>query len=217
MGIVIAIIKRDTDSNQERVSINDNSSRVEAVKQQIQKNIPAITNKPSPIDSPERHSNPALSDEKPILSTTKRPIQTPEQHIINVIFDPSETKVQSASEVVDVPKGVTVKVRRVRIVEHSVNIEWSSAITSKGEIGIKQLVSASIQGEIQKVKGYILQQTESMEYEITLDGEKHSQYQLVWMDVWLKGIAEINEGINSYQQPFQFRDRAELKVVPLLT
>ena len=209
--------KSDLQLQEKKVTPNEDSNKVEAIKRQLEKNISVPANKPVTSDK-----LPNLSEkitDNPIAPTgTNSPInRTQEKQAIKINIEPNEVKSQAASEIIDVPKGVIVKVKRVRIVEHSVNIEWSSAITGKGEVGIKQLVSASIQGEIQRVKGYVLQQTESMEYEITLDGEKHPQYQLMWMDVWLKGIAEIQESGNSYQQPFQFRDRAELKVIPLST
>jgi len=205
---------QEVEKVQLETAADNDSSKIEAVKRQIERDISSTTNKPvaldkSPILSEKMADNPIAPAEQKSISHAQ------EKQVVKINIEPSEIKSQAASEVVNVPKGVVVKVKRVRIVEHSVNIEWSSAITGKGEVGIKQLVSASIQGEIQRVKGYALQQTESMEYEITLDGEKHPQYQLVWMDVWLKGIAEIQEGINSYEQPFQFRDRAELKIVPL--
>lgn len=200
---------------QEQTPIKDDSSKVEAVKRQIERDISA-TNKPAPANKPLTSSE-KIADSFFSVVEQKPISQAQEKQVIKINIEPNEIKSQAASEIIDVPKGVIVKVKRIRIVEHSMNIEWSSAITGKGEVGIKQLVSASIQGEIQRVKGYVLQQTESMEYEITLDGEKHPQYQLMWMDVWLKGMAEIQENNNSYQQPFQFRDRAELKVVPLST
>jgi hypothetical protein len=205
---------KDISPQHKEISAQNDSSKIEAIRQQIEKNIPAPTNKSASANKPsslsEKTANNLIA---PVETKPLTHIQ--EKQVVKINIEPNEVKSQAASEVVNVPKGVVVKVKRVRIVEHSVNIEWSSAITGKGEVGIKQLVSASIQGEIQRVKGYALQQIESMEYEITLDGEKHPQYQLVWMDVWLKGIAEIQEGSNSYEQPFQFRDRAELKIVPL--
>ena len=134
--------------------------------------------------------------------------------MINIHIEPDETKAQAATEIVNVPNGVMIKVKRVRAVEHTINIEWAATLSGKGEAGIKQLVSVSIQGEIQRIKGYVSQQTESVEYEVTLNGEKHNQYKLVWMDIWLKGTADIQDNNSSYSQPFQFRDRTELKVVP---
>ncbi len=209
--------KSDSDSLEKKVMPNDDSLKIEAVKRQIERNISAPTNKPVSAANKPFTLTEKVASAPFVPVEVKPPVHTQEKQVVKINIEPNEVKSQAASEIIGVPKGVIVKVKRVRVVEHSVNIEWSSAITGKGEVGIKQLVSASIQGEIQRVKGYVLQQTESMEYEITLDGEKHTQYQLIWMDVWLKGVAEIQETANSYQQPFQFRDRAELKVVPMFT
>jgi hypothetical protein len=201
--------KQNIQTSKSTVPDDIDSSKIEAVKQNIQKNNPALSVTPSvPVN------NLGHSGNKPVVPIEQKTISTVEEQAINISIEPYEIKSQAASEVVDVPKGVTIKVKRIRTVEHTINIEWASTITGKGEVGIKQLVSASIQGEIQRVKGYVSQQSESMEYEITLDGERHTQYKLVWMDVWLKGMAKIQDSNGTHQQPFQFRDRTELKVVP---
>lgn len=180
--------------NNEATNINSNDldSKVEAVKRYVQGPIP--DNNLPHINNPGGASN--------------------SKQVINIHIDPDEVKAQAATEIVDVPNGVTIKVKRIRTVEHTLSIEWAAVLSAKGEVGIKQLVSASIQGEIQRIKGYTLQQTESLEYEVTLNGERDNQYKLVWVDIWLKGTADIVDGNNSYSQPFQFRDRTELKVLP---
>ncbi len=57
----------------------------------------------------------------------------------------------------------------------------------------------------------------SLEYEVKLSGEKASQYSLLWKDIWLKGIIECSEDNITEMIPFRFRERSELKVVPLKT
>jgi hypothetical protein len=167
----------------------------------------------SKVEAVKRNVQQTIEDNKPAQTNSSAGFSKPDQ-VVNIQIEPDETKAQAATEVVDVPNGVIIKVKRIRTVEHTVNIEWAAALSGKGEVGIKQIVSVSIQGEIQRIKGYVSQQTESVEYEVTLNGEKHNQYKLVWMDIWLKGTATIQDNNNSYIQPFQFRDRTELKVVP---
>ena len=202
------------DSQKDDINSNDDDAKIEALKRQIQKNMPEIPIEPAILGGQPSTSynlenlNTGVNDQ---VSTG----QAQKQKFIKITIEPEEITSQAASELVNVPKGVVIKVKRHRSIEHTVAIEWSSAISGKGEIGIKQLVSASIQGEIQRIKGYGSSELESMEYEIILDGDKHPQYKLTWVDVWLKGFAEFQDGNNFYQQPFQFRDRAELKVVPI--
>jgi hypothetical protein len=154
-----------------------------------------------------------------ILSISKfqNPIHTSEQNIVGINIESDEFKIQAAIEIIDVPKGVVIRVNRIRTVEHTVTIEWGASISGKGEAGIKQFITASIQGEIQRVKGYVSKQSESTEYDIKLDGDKNSQYKLVWIDVWLKGTVDIQDNNDSYKQPFKFRDRTELKIVPIIS
>ncbi len=210
--IISGVHKRDIHKTtlnpyQESDSAVDNRSKAEAVKQQLQRGNPVAINSGSSHNS----MGPGEISSIPAFQKT---IQPTEGQIIKINIEPEETQSQAASEVVDVPKGVVIKVKRVRTIEHTVNIEWGTTITGKGEAGFLNFVSASIQGEIQRVKGYVSQQSESTEYEITLDGEKYNQYKLVWIDVWVNGTADIRDSHGSYTQPFQFRDRTELKVFP---
>lgn len=205
----------------------NHDSKIEAVKQQLQRDIPAEVHKTDPpissltsLDNPEPQvTSLPISDSPapalPVPAIEQKVIDKPEQEVIKINLEPNETTTQAGIEIVDVPKGVIIRVKRSRAIEHTLSIEWGVTIAGKGELGIKQLVSASIQGEIQRIKGHVLQKSESTEYEITLNGDKHNQYKLVWMDVWLNGTAEIQNISGSLNQPFQFRDRTELKVIPL--
>ncbi len=218
-GILITYFKKSKNSPQEKLPTKEDNAKIEAMKQQIQSDMFATANQPETSSNHPSVISDSLGhpDEQSVIVTNEKKLPAKEQKVININIEPDEIKSQAASEVIDIPKGVTIRVKRTRTVEHTISIEWSATIAGKGEIGIKQLVSASIQGEIQRVKGYESQQSETMEYEVTLDGDKHTQYKLIWMDVWLKGIAEIQDGNINHQQLFQFRDRAELKVVPVYT
>jgi hypothetical protein len=201
--------KNNTDGSNDTTEELEN--KIETVKILTQESF--LANKPSEKNSSSKDSS---NLETSVLhpSATEKTGNGKENQVINVQIESKEIKAQNASEIVDVPKGVVVKVKRIRTIEHTINIEWTSSISGKGEIGFKQIVSASIEGEIRRLKGYASHHTESTEYEIILDGEKHNQYKLIWVDVWLKGLAEIQDNNNNYIQPFQFRDRTELKVVP---
>ena len=82
------------------------------------------------------------------------------------------------------------------------------------DTGFKLVLSASIRGEIEKEQGRAYQESETIEYEVALNGEKSTRYKLNWTDVWRKGVAEYREGGETHLVPFRFREWAELEVLP---
>jgi len=124
-------------------------------------------------------------------------------------------KIDVATEEVHIPNGVIIKVKRSRTIEHTININWSTTRGGSFDLGIKEIVGASINGEITQAKGRTYQQSETMEYEVELNGEKSNRYQLVWVDIWRKGFAELIQGNQTQVVPFQFRELTELRVIPV--
>lgn len=123
-----------------------------------------------------------------------------------------EKRVKMATERVTVPQGVVISVKRSRTIEHTININWRRLRSISGEIGIKQLISLAIQSEIEKSQGRIYHKSETIEYEVKLNGEKGTIYELTWFDVWISGNSEITHGGTSVLCPFKFRERSELIV-----
>lgn len=136
---------------------------------------------------------------------------------VSVHLEDAEERVPAARETVMVPRGVTVKVKRARTVEHTVEVDWSVTGELRVEAGFKQLLSGSIRGEISRKQGRSATESESMEYEVELKGETCEQYQLSWSDIWRKGIVEFQHKGRTLFAPLRFRERAELDVVPLAT
>ncbi|MFC1825536.1 hypothetical protein ACFL9T_22725 [Thermodesulfobacteriota bacterium] len=150
-------------------------------------------------------------------SSEKPAPQAPAQSSIAVHLQPETEKEEGATEEISIPPGVTIKVKRSRTVEHTVNVNWSIAGGGSIDMGVRQIISASIRGEIEQTQGRTYQQTETIEYEVELNGEKSDRYELIWTDVWRKGVAEVQHGGQTRILPFQFRERAELHVTPLGT
>ncbi len=150
----------------------------------------------------QRVPKPSLTSAQPATSSKVR-----------VLINPERKQVQVATEEVSVPSGVVIKVKRSRTVEHTVAMDFH---TSRNvEAGIEQIFKASIHGEIERTLGRTYQQSETIEYEVELNGERTNRYQLTWTDIWLTGESEMGEGKAMHRFPFQFRERSELKVSPL--
>ncbi len=121
-----------------------------------------------------------------------------------------EKRVPVAVEVVKVPTGVAIAVKRTRTVEHSVEVRTGHRAECEVESDLLVLLRTSVRGEIERQLGRTYKETSSTEYEVKLNGAKCAQYKLVWVDVWILGEAvSVADGV----VPFQFRDRAELEVV----
>jgi len=150
-----------------------------------------------------------------ILTASASPSQPLLHEQIQVHMESEEERVPAATEEILVPLGVTIKVKRSRTIEHTVEIDWSVASEGRFDIGIKQMLSGSIRGEISRKQGRSSKESETMEYQIELSGDIRSQYRLVWTDIWRKGIVEFTHERTTHLAPFRFRERTELEVVPV--
>jgi hypothetical protein len=146
-------------------------------------------------------------------SKTHRPQETAPSIEIHLEAEPERAHI--LSEEVSVPPGVTIKVKRSRTIEHSVDVNWRASGGGSIDAGFRPLLSASIRGEIEKEQGRAYQESETIEYEVALNGEQSTRYQLNWKDVWRKGVAEYREGGATHLVPFRFREWAELEVLPI--
>ncbi len=135
-----------------------------------------------------------------------------------VQLEPELDRMEAASEEIHVPEGVSVKVRRSRTITHSVEITHRETEGSQVESGLKvgqlEIIKATVQSEIQRQAGLRFEQTETIEHEISLSGDKNQFYRLVWADFVRRGIVEIHERGMRTELPFNCRERTELQVVP---
>ena len=128
-------------------------------------------------------------------------------------MDSEEERVSAATEAVHVPKGVKIRVKRSRVVEHTVEVDWTVGGEASIEVGFKSIVSGSIRGEVSQKQGRTTTESETVEYEVEIDGDQSSSYTLRWTDIWCKGLAEFIHGGAIRRVPFRYRDRSELEVL----
>lgn len=172
-----------------------------------------------PDISPDRlaeSSNPIKQFEKPEKnksvsngSQTQSP-NTPQVHILN-----QNEKIQVKTEEVHVPPGVTIKVKRSRTIERTVEVNWNVVGSVALGAGLKDIINASIVGEIERMQGHSFKQSETLEYEVELNGDKSSRYKLAWVDVWQTGAIEYPIENKTKVIPFRFNETSELKVSPI--
>lgn len=148
-------------------------------------------------------------------SASKMPLPQEAAPSVEIHLEGEPERAHILSEEVSVPPGVTIKVKRSRTIEHSVDVNWRASGGGSIDAGFKPLLSASIRGEIEKEQGRAYQESETIEYEVALNGEKSTRYKLNWTDVWRRGVAEYREGGATHLVPFRFREWAELEVLPV--
>lgn len=134
---------------------------------------------------------------------------------VKVHWLPEKKRIQVASEVINVPRGVTITVKRSRVIEHTVDINWQVSSGGEIDLGLEPIIKAVVRGEIGKTQGRTYQESETIEYEIELSGETSHRYTLVWTDIWLVGSTEIQHNSTARILPFQFREYSELEVNPI--
>ena len=159
-----------------------------------------------------------ISTQALLLATKRSVSETPDPSnampTVAIHLEAEPERAHILSEAVSVPPGVTIKVKRSRTIEHSVDVNWRVSGGGSIDTGFKLVLSASIRGEIEKEQGRAYQESETIEYEVALNGEKSTRYKLNWTDVWRKGVAEYREGGETHLVPFRFREWAELEVLP---
>jgi hypothetical protein len=131
---------------------------------------------------------------------------------VKVHLLPDRKRLQIANEVINVPQGVTITVKRSRVIEHTLDVSWKVSAGSEIELGLEPIIKTMVRGEIEKSQGRTYQETETMEYEIELNGEMSNRYTLIWTDIWLVGNTEIQQNNTTRILPFQFHEYSELEV-----
>lgn len=134
---------------------------------------------------------------------------------IEIHLEAEPERAHILSEEVSVPPGVMITVKRSRTIEHRVDVNWRASGGGSIDAGFKLILSASIRGEIEKEQGRAYRESETIEYEVALNGENSTRYKLNWKDVWRKGVAEYKDGGVTHVVPFRFREWAELEVLPV--
>ncbi len=133
---------------------------------------------------------------------------------VTVFFDAALEKVQAATEKVQVPKGVTAKVKRSRTVEHAVSLTATESMETSTTNNYSEFLSQSIKKEVEQKQGSNYQESETLEYEVELDGSKGSSYSLIWIDSFCTGTIEFTHADRIDRVPFKFRTQTELQVTP---
>ncbi|WP_169158003.1 zinc ribbon domain-containing protein [Brasilonema bromeliae] len=151
----------------------------------------------------------------PICNTSNNhPQNLTEVPTVKVHRSTEKKRVQVANEVINVPQGVTITVKRSRVIEHSIDINWQFSSGIEIELGLQPIIKTVVRGEIEKAQGRKYQESETIEYEIELSGETSNRYSLTWTDIWLTGKTEIQQSNTTRILPFQFREYSELEVAP---
>lgn len=162
-----------------------------------------------------RDAQPITTNSSSVENTQSQQINSikTDQPNITIHLEQESERNRTSSETVFVPPGVKITVKRSRTVEHTVDVSWGDLKGGSLDLGLKDIFGISIKGEIEKKRGRSYKESETIEYEVELNGEKVSQYNLVWTDIWCKGFIELTINNTTQMLPFRFRDSSELEVI----
>jgi hypothetical protein len=132
----------------------------------------------------------------------------------SIHLDPEREKVPAATEKVQVPPGVSITVKRSRTLEHTVSIQWGTTSDISFGMGVKDVWSSTVRNQIEETLGHTFKESETIEYEIELNGNQSKEYTLIWVDTLCKGSVEVLQGNKTELLPFEFREQTELQVKP---
>lgn len=154
------------------------------------------------------------SSEAVDLSNTKKTQENLEliNNGISVNLLPEEYKSVARTEKIQVPDGIIFTLTRAYTIEHTIQIDWDDSNEAALELGIKNLFYSSIRRKIEKKEGNTYKQSETIEYQIQIDGKKNTNYQIVWIDIWLRGNIQSNVAPTL---PFQYRKETQFEIHPL--
>lgn len=162
---------------------------------------PAAPAPPMPQPPPPSAPVPTSSPATPAMPAGQAVLQ-------GVALDGPVRRAPGVSERIEVPTGVTVQIKRSRTFERSVEL--------KGAADASLGISVKILGEIKTgIRGEVLRNSrasETIEYEIALDGANAEAYELTWVDVWRGGTATVGFGESNLEQVFELRETTELAV-----
>lgn len=138
-------------------------------------------------------------------------------YALDVEFRPELERVEAAVEEIHVPPGVMVTVKRSRTIKRTVEVVLQQVEGHKVDAGLSfgqlDILRATIHNELRRQTGQSLEEAETIEYEVTLDGNKSTTYSLVWADLVRHGSIAIRQEGQERRLPFHARERTELHVV----
>jgi hypothetical protein len=120
--------------------------------------------------------------------------------------------VQAQSETVKLPRGAVFKTKKSRTIDRSIELVQTNESNVKTNSSLLPSIQQDIQKLVNKKFGQSLKQSETIDQEITLDGNIHQEYKIVWYDKIRRGRINFIESGKTIQIPFQFREWSELRI-----
>jgi hypothetical protein len=139
--------------------------------------------------------------------------ESAETQRVKVRLDNEVKRVEASSELIEIPPGVVIEIKRSRTIEHTVNLEAKGLVEVKVDADFYVFLRGSIRTQIEATLGKSFKQSETLEHKITLDGNKARQYKLIWYDKIRSGAAEFEVDEKPASVPFTFREWEDLDVI----
>lgn len=134
---------------------------------------------------------------------------------IQAVVNPQEVREEVASEIIEIPTGAVFRIKRARSIDHTVDLQLDTAIHGELSLDVLSWLRASVQGQVERTVGHGFKESETIEHEITLDGNKGRRYKLTWHGNFLVGTAKLKQNSIEESIPFRIKISEDFSAVPI--
>jgi hypothetical protein len=132
-----------------------------------------------------------------------------------VTLDKAVKREELQSEWAEIPPGGIFRSKRSRTIEHEVVLELDTALHGELSVDKLEFIKASIKGQLETKLGQTFKQTETVEKEISLDGNRAHKYKITWYGRFVTGHSKVGFDNANYVLPFKFLQEEEFSAVPI--
>jgi len=164
-------------------------------------NVPLVASASETISFRSDGNQILIRADKPPLMVTSAPDATggPRTEL-----KPTIERVELESEFVEIPAGGVYRSLRRRTVEHVVDFRIDTAIHGELSVDALSWLKASVKAEIERSSGRTFKESETVEKEVILDGNKGSRYKITWYGNYIVGTVTTKTGDRPTSVPFRF-------------
>lgn len=131
------------------------------------------------------------------------------------VWNEEEKKEPVSTYTITVPPGSIYRKKWSQTIIHTLEINWRVAGTETVAAGLKDMITASVQLEIEAQFGHTVTRSVTNETEVELSGNVCSRYQLAWVDIWQAGTIRYYRDNTFALLPFRYRKWSDLEITPL--
>jgi hypothetical protein len=175
----------------------------------------------TPRPAPSR-SDPLISPELPSKITPQPPPKAPKVQekiaagdgVQIVLYEGFQNK-ESFSETVDVLQGIVAEFKKMRTIKHVMTFGEADAVVKTTLAKNKNSLTALVKTSVERELGQKLEETETTETTVRLDGNKIQHARLYWVEKCKSGVMEVTVAGTVHKVPFDLPISTTLLIKPV--